>query len=68
MVRSNTTSALDTDRNLDHDVLIDIEEISESTIELPYDEQKSNKIMNECPTLSLPWTLKMNNINVLQAL
>ena len=48
MVRSTTTSALNTDQLLHNDDLIDIEEISESTMELPYDEQKSNKIMNEC--------------------
>ena len=47
IVRSTSTNSLSAERILDEET-IDIEEMNESSLELPYDEPKSNKIMEEC--------------------
>ena len=47
IVRSTSTNSLSAERILDEET-IDIEEMNESSLELPYDELNSNRIMEEC--------------------
>ena len=49
VARTTANNTINTDRNiLEIEEPIEVEEVEESSIELPYDEQKSNKVMGEC--------------------